>query len=189
MQKKIMVFGIILGMTVLFSSPSLAGYISAGGGGGGQAEDFNLTLEGGATEIEIGKRKYLIAAGIPVIPHGYDNVPSDTIDGPCPHDDYVSMGEEYEGTEMGFYGKFGIEAITQGLYLSALLGFTRVTEIELTRSNPTGQYYEQASEKSNYAIYGAGIGYFTEVFDDWRVCFQLDVDNRRGVTGSFGFHW
>ncbi len=177
---------------LLTASPIWAeGYFSAGLGAGGSAGTYSLTIEAGATEVEIGNKQYLVGAGIPVIPHGYDNVPSDTFESPCPHDEYVIQGQENDGTELGIYGKMGREVKKYpGMYASLLFGFTRGTEIEVSESLATRQHYEQSSDKKVYWMYGLGVSYFTEMFDDdWQICFQLDIDNRRGLTGAVGFHW
>jgi len=166
------------------------GYFSVGTGMGGSAEEYNLTIEAGAMGVEIGDRKYLMGGGMPLIPHGYDKIPSDTYDYPAPHGNYTTLGEEYDGTELGLFGKTGIETMYPGFYFSALLGFTRVTEIQVSESNTTGRHYEQSSEKNVHWMYGIGATYFKELLDDdWRFCFQLDLDNRRGLTGSVGFYW
>lgn len=191
MNKKIIV-SVFLAGCLFFStaSASAEGYFSVGGGGGGNAESYNLTMESGVTAWEFGKRKYLFGAGIPLIPHGYENVPSDTLESPCPHSECVSAGTEYDGTELGLFAKAGMEAVYPGVYLSLLAGFTRGTEIEVFRSTATGRNYEQSSEKKNYALYGLSMGYFRTFFDDdWKLCFYLDADNRRGLTASFGFFW
>ncbi len=190
-KKKITILFLLTALTL---SPSLAdaadGYFSAGAGFGGMAKAYNLTIEGGAKEIKMGHRTLLIGAGIPLIPHGYDNVPSDTYDYPCPHPDYVTLDKEYDGTELGFYAKVGMETVRPGIYLSTLLGFTRVTRIQVSESVSTGRHYEQSSDKEVYWMLGVGVTYFKELFDDdWRFCFQLDLDNRRGATGSVGFYW
>ncbi|MDM8526399.1 hypothetical protein QUF80_23730 [Desulfococcaceae bacterium HSG8] len=174
---------------ILSSSPAFGGYFSVGGGLGGSADNYNVTLEAGATEIEIGTRKYFAGVGIPIIPHGYDNIPSDTLEESCPHSECFSAGEESEGSELGIFARAGIEAIYPGMYLSGLLGFTRGTEVKIARSPHTEWLYEESSEKKNYLMYGAGVTYFKEVLDDWQLCFQLDLDNRRGVTASIGFYW
>ncbi|MDM8551599.1 hypothetical protein QUF72_16045 [Desulfobacterales bacterium HSG2] len=187
-EKIIAVMGILC-----FFSPSVFaadGYFSVGGGTGGSAGSYNLTIQGGAKDVEIGYLKFLMGGGIPLIPHGYDNVPSDTYDYPCRHSNYNIIGNEYDGTELGLFAKVGVETIYPGIYLSGLFGFTRVTEIEVSESLTTGQHYEQSSEKKVNWLFGVGAVYFKEMFDDdWRLCFQLDLDNRRGMTGSLGFYW
>ncbi|OQY58715.1 MAG: hypothetical protein B6245_10460 [Desulfobacteraceae bacterium 4572_88] len=165
-------------------------YFTTGIGAGGGAGTYNLSLQSGVMGIEIGEKKYLIGAGIPIIPHGYDNIPKDTFDYPCPHDEYSIMGEENDGTELGLFGRMGVEMFHPDMYVSMLLGFTRGTEIQVSESDASGKHYEQASEKKVYWLYGLGLGYFTEVFDDeWHLAFLLDLDNRRGISGSVGFHW
>ncbi len=151
---------VILGVLFLLSSSAFAaGYLSGGIGAGGSAGDIGFTLEGGATEVEIGNRNYLIGGGIPIIAHGYD-IEFDT-DQPCPHgEECVGAGDGNEGSELGLYAKTGIESVYPGMYLSLLLGFTRVTEIEISRkdfSDDKSRYYKESSEKKKYALYGVAV--------------------------------
>jgi hypothetical protein len=176
---------ILLGALFFFSPPAFAGYFSVGAGGGGAAEDFNLSFEAGAAEVELGGRNYIFGAGLPVIPHGYN---SDILEGPCDNAECIRGDDEPEGTELGLFGKVGMESLYPKMYLSLLLGFTRGTEVQTVRSLATGWEYEQSSEKKNYMLFGVGASYFTEMFD-LDLSFQLDIDNRRGITAGVGLHW
>ncbi len=168
--------------------PAAGGYLSVGGGAGGEADRANVTLETGAIEVGLGNRNLLLGLGMPVIFHGYDNVPEETADSPCPHGDCERLGIREDGTEIGLFGKVGLESFVYGLYLNVLGGFTRVTEIDLSRSRTTGWTYEESSTKETYPVYGVGISYFIDTID-WEVGLHLDVDNRRGVTAGIGWFW
>jgi len=172
----------------LAPGPAAGGYLSVAGGAGGEAGRANVTLETGAIEVGFGSRNLLLGLGMPVIFHGYDNIPPETAESPCPHGNCERLGIREDGTEIGLFGKVGLESFAHGLYLNLLGGFTRVTEIEVSRSRATGWTYEESSEKETYPVYGAGISYFIDTID-WEVGIHLDVDNRRGVTAGIGWFW
>lgn len=182
----------ILAILAVFrlTTAASAAYYSVGLGGGGSADEQNLTLEIGHRDVKIGPAHFLLGLALPFIDHGDDNVPEGTIDSPCPHSDYRSLGEKTEGMEAGLLGKIGINRLHPDFYVSLLGGITRVHEVHLAQSTRSDQYYEQSSKKRWNGVYGISFGYFPEVFS-WKTKLnvQIDIDNRRGVTGSIGWGW
>lgn len=173
---------------ILGAGPADAGFFAVGGGAGGDADEFNITLESGARGISAGNLDLMFAVGVPFIPHGDDNLPDPTISSPCPSSVCVDAGEERKGTEVGFYGKLGVELGASNVYLNAIAGFTVYTESSLSRSEASGAYYEESSDTTIDPLYGIGVSYFAENFQ-WPIVLQLDVDVIRGVTGTIGWYW
>ena len=186
MLKRFTFFVVLIGTLLYCFSPAFAGYFAIGGGK--NAEVYNLSLEAGTTDLELGNHNYLFGIGIPFILHGDGDIPDGTIKSPISHDKYVSLDKKNDGTELGLFAKFGVELGHSGFYLSLLGGFSRANEIELVRSTETEQYFEQSSEGKTYSLYGGSIGYFSDIFNR-EICILVDYDNRRGVTGTIGFHW
>jgi hypothetical protein len=185
--KMAITLGIIMAST---ATPALAYYYSLGIGSGGKAEDKSLTLEIGKREVKIGQRLFLVGIGIPFINHADNHIPSETIGSPCPHSDYRNLGRKPEGIETGLVGKLGLNRFHPDLYLSVLGGMTRVHEIHLVQSPHTKYYYEQSSDNKLYGIFGLSVGYFPVLFDwNMKLNLQLDLDNRRGITGHLGWSW
>lgn len=183
MKKFIVVCFII---TILIITPVVAlaeGYLAIGGGSGSNGS--NLTLEAGSVSIDK-EYNHLMALGIGFIFNAGD-VPSDTLDYPCPHGDYTNLGTEQKGTEIVILGKYGLEVIkNEGLFLVGLAGFSFSENVDLAQSNVTGWYYEQSSSSSAYGILGGGLSYFPP---NTNISFQIEYDNRRGVTGGIGTCW
>ena len=177
-----------MGVMMLLPVSGQCGYFSVGNGGGGDADEYNLSIETGGVRLGSGSFHYLLGGGVFGMFHGYNNVPDNTRDHECPHDDYSVIDDVKEGVESGLYGKAGIGLFDTGVYFSILCGVSMVTEVELVQSKATSLYYEQSSEQTYYGVYGGGIGYFPDWFR-WELCLQLDYDNRRGVVGSIGFYW
>ena len=185
--KIVTILAIITAGTV---APSLAYYYSLGIGSGGKAEEKSLTLEIGKREVKIGQRRFLVGMGIPFINHSDKHIPSDTIGSPYENSDYLSLGRKPEGIETGLVGKLGFNRFHPDVYLSVLGGMTRVHEIHLVQSPHTKYYYEQSSDNKLYGIFGLSVGYFPVLFDwNMKLNLQLDLDNRRGVTGHLGWSW
>ncbi|WP_373500734.1 hypothetical protein [Desulfococcus sp.] len=179
----------VLTATLIFAAgPAEAGFFAVGGGAGGDADQYNITLESGAKNIGAGNLDLMFAVGVPFIPHGDDNLPDPTIASPCPNNDCRDAGDERKGTEVGFYGKLGVELGASNFYLNAIAGFTVYTESTLSRSEASGAYYEESSDTTIDPLYGIGVSYFAENFQ-WPVVLQLDVDVIRGVTGTIGWYW
>jgi len=178
---------ILLFLLILIVPSSHAGYLSAGGGAGGDADEFNVTIETGAKDIDISNLDMLFGIGIFFIPHSDNDLPSSTISMPCPNENCLSLGKARKGTEVGFAGKLGIEIGSSDFYVSAIGGFTAYTESKLSRSPATGRVYEDDSDSKVEALYGGGISYFID--KKWDVVIQVDYDNIRGVTGLIGWHW
>ncbi len=175
-------------LLVVFIPSSHAGFFAVGGGGGGEAERYNITIETGAKDITAGSLEMMFAFGIPFIPHGDKNIPENTVAMPCPNDQCMSLGEERKGTEVGFYGKLGIEIGSTNLYCNLLGGFTAYTESELVRSTGSGTTFEESSDTVLEPLYGAGLSYFPDYWK-WPILLQVDWDITRGVTGTIGWCW
>jgi hypothetical protein len=179
---------ILISTATFVASDACAGFFAVGGGGGGDAGQYNITLETGAKDISAGDLNLLFAIGIPFIPHGDDNLPNNTIAFPCPNNECRDAGEERKGTEIGFYGKLGLELGSTNLFLNAIGGFTIYTESRLSQSTGSGAYYEESSDTTIGPLYGAGLSYFTEDLY-WPLVIQIDYDLSRGVTGTIGWYW
>ena len=130
----------------------------------------------------------LFGIGLPIIPYGDSKLPTDTIDGNCPNDDCVRSSIEYSGTELGLYAKIGLKLFLDNLYLNVIGGGTVVTESEIVKSPTTDRYYEASTDSVLNPMYGVGLGYFPDIYD-WQLVIQIDVDNRRGVSGLVGWYW
>jgi hypothetical protein len=179
--------GFILSSMLLIPSAD-AGYIAMGGGGGGDADQYNFTLETGAKGIAAGDQELMFAFGVPFIPIGDKNLPANTIALPCPNNDCQPVGEVRKGTEVGFYGKLGIKLWSTNFYVNAIGGFTIYTQSELVQSEGSGFTYEESTDTKLEPLYGAGVSYFAEDWE-WPILFQVDFDVTRGVTGTVGWHW
>jgi len=179
---------VVLSFLAFFAPIANAGYLAAGGGYGGEGEQESISFETGEFDIDVGDLDLLLAVGFPIIPYGDQNLPNDTIEAECPNDDCVDDGTEYKGTEMGGYAKIGIRFFFDSLYLNLIGGATVVTESEIFYSSATDRYYEDDTDTTINALYGIGFGFFPEIFD-WQLVLMVDYDNRRGVTGLFGFYW
>ena len=164
-----------------------AGYLSVGGGAGGDADEVNVTFETGAKDIDVKNLDMLFGIGVFFIPHSNNDLPSSTISLSCPNDDCVCIGSARKGTEVGFAGKLGVEVGSSNFYVSAIGGFSAYTESKLSRSPATGRVYEDSSDSKVEALYGGGVSYFMDY--KWNVVFHVDYDNIRGVTGAIGWHW
>lgn len=175
-------------LTISFCSPAFAGYFVVGGGAGGDADTYNVTMETGAKEINAGNLNLLFGVGIPFIPHGDKELPDQTISTPCPNNDFVRLENKRKGTEVGLLGKLGLELGSTSLYLTAIGGCTVYTESELARSQATGLHYEQSSKSKIGILFGGGISYFPDYLK-WPIVIQADYDNVRGATGTIGWYW
>ena len=183
-----------LGVLILFAvlvliqpTKANAGYFSVGGGAGGEADDANVTIETGAKDIYFKGLDLLFGMGIHFIPHSDDEFPDPTISSPCPNEDCVSLGTVRKGTEVGLFGKLGVEIGKSDFYVSAIGGFTAFTESDISRSPVTGRVYEESSDSQIEGLYGGGISYFFDF--KWDVVLQIDYDNIRGITGGVGLYW
>ena len=166
-----------------------AWYYAVGGGAGGDADTESLSLEFGHETIEMGNHQFLAAVSVPLIFNRDDNIPSGTKSSSAPNANFTTFDTVDEGTEVGVLGKIGMEVFSD-FYINLLGGATRTNRIEIVTSNTTGIQYEQSSKKEYNGVYGAGISYFPELFEwELKMNFSLDVDNRRGVTGSIGWCW
>ena len=177
---------IVTVLLLMAASPSNSyakGYVAVGGGAGGEADASNVSFEIGATSSAHESNTFG-ALSIGIILNS-DDVPSDTLDYPVPHWDYELLGTKQQGNEIAGLFKYGVEVKKEsGIFLFGLGGLSFAKEIELARSNVTGWYYEQSSSYEYYGIYGGGVCYFSQTHS---FSLHLDIDNRRGITGSIGF--
>ena len=178
---------ILLTVLVLIPLPANAGYFSVGGGAGGDADNPNATIETGAKDIHFENFDLLFGMGIHFIPHSDDELPDQTISAPCPNESCTALDTVRKGTELGLFGKLGVEIAKSDFYVSAIGGFTAFTESELSRSPATGRVYEESSDSQLEGLYGGGISYFFDFKYD--IVLHVDYDNIRGVTGGIGLHW
>jgi len=183
---------VILGLMVAGTAESAPSsyYYSTGIGSGKGADGQNLTIEIGNRRVMVGKRHFLVGVDLPFIDYGSGDIPPETINSPCPHSNYTSLGKKSEGIETGLLGKFGLEQFRPNFYTSVIGGISHVHEVHLSQSNSTRQYYEQSSESKFFGVLGISIGYFPELFA-WKakLNFQVDYDNRRGITCYIGWGW
>lgn len=179
------IFLISLSLITLSPMAFAKGYVSFGGGGGGDAGSGNMRIDGGGYTVDK-NLNFLIGMGVPYTINR-DDTPSRLLEYPVPHTNYTSLGTRKRGEEVGVYAKFGIEPIKNtGVFIFATGGATWGKEIDLAQSNLTGWYYQQSETYKTFGLFGGGIGYFPK---DYRFCLQAAYDNRMGVTGSLGFTW
>ena len=185
---KTLLVACVLLIPLFIGSPAGAGFFAVGGGDGGDAEQYNISLETGARGIDAGALDLMFAIGLPLIPHSDENLPENTIAFACPNDDCQALDSVRKGTEAGLYGKLGVRIGSTNLYLNAIGGFTVYTESQLARSPGSGNVFEQSTDTTIEPLYGGGLSYFVD-HKDWPILFQIDYDVTRGVTGSVGWHW
>jgi hypothetical protein len=189
-MKQTLGFLIVCLLMMCGASPSFAWYYAVGAGDGGDADASGFTLEVGKRDVMLFGRPFLVAGALPLILHGDDHVPDGTHPGPVPHNDFIVLGDEDDGTERGLLGKIGMEIKASDTYVTLILGLTQVNTVSLARSNPTGEVYVQGEDDEMNAVFGLGISYFASFQDGGlAMIFQLDIDNRRGLTGSVGWCW
>jgi len=187
LRHKISGIFVLIAVLAFITPPASAGYFSVGGGGGGDADNANATIETGAKDIYLKGFDFLFGMGIHFIPHSDDELPDPTISAPCPNEACTSPDTVRKGTEVGLFGKLGVEIAKSDFYVSAIGGFTAFTESELSRSPATGRVYEESSDSQIEALYGGGVSYFFDFKYD--IVLHVDYDNIRGVTGGIGLHW
>jgi len=191
MKNKRLMLILVLLLFLTLPSSVYGGYYALGAGPSGEEGGRSVTLEIGSENFRLpfAPYRFLGAVGLFGMDHG-GNIPAGTIGSPCPHTDFTSAGKEPDGTESGIVGRIGMEILESRFFVSVLEGMSWVNEIDLVRSNPTGQYYEQSKERNLQWVIGIGVGYFPEIFD-WKMklAIQVDYDTRRGITGSLGWGW
>ncbi|MBN1521325.1 MAG: hypothetical protein JW928_02230 [Candidatus Aureabacteria bacterium] len=157
-------------------------YMTLGGGTGGDAGGNNFSFDfGGFTEDD--ETNALMAVGLTYI-SGVDELPDGTL-GDMLTSGFTLIGDRQKDKEIGLYGKLGAETIEK-LFIFATAGFSFVETAEIARSNTTGLYHEQTSDTNIEGLFGAGLICFLK---DKNFGFQLEYDNRRGVTGSLAFRF
>jgi hypothetical protein len=99
----------------------------------------------------------------------------------CPDDLYTKLGW-YKSNELAFMLKYGMTFLPSnkvGIY--GIGGISVYGEVLVTRSDATGDLYEQEIEEEIVPLYGVGAAY---IFNDCVI--MLEADNRRGVSIMFG---
>jgi len=176
-------FMILVGLVVLSFSAHADTYFTIGAGGGGEPKAASISLDGGVVKEGL-YRNSIMALGISVIFSG-DTDADDALDYPVPHGSYVNLGTKQRDDEYAFYMKYGIEIFEKSnIYIAGLLGFSGYEEIELARSTATGWYYTQSKKEKIQGIGGASLIYLST---DRKLSFQVEGDNRRGVSAGVGF--
>lgn len=189
MKHKVCILIITL-VILIGASPSFAWYYAVGAGDGGDADANGFTFEIGKKDIVLFGKTFLVAGAVPMILHGDSHVPDGTNPGPVPHNDFTNLGEKNDGTETGLLGKIGMEIKGYDAYVNLILGATKANTVTLARSNTTGDYYIQNEDDEINGVYGLGFSYFPVFMNGTlKMNFQLDIDNRRGVTGYVGWCW
>jgi hypothetical protein len=190
MKQKICVIAMTL-LMVCVSVPCFAWYYAMGAGSGGSADATALTLEIGKRDVTLFGRPFLVAGAVPLILHGDRHVPDGTDPGPIdPGNQEYFLSSENDGTENGLLGKLGMEIKESDCYVTLILGLTQANTVSIAHSNITGDTYIQGEGDEMNGVFGIGVSYFP-VFQDGmlNMIFQLDIDNRRGITGSLGWCW
>ncbi len=181
---------IITLILLIGATPSFAWYYAIGAGDGGSADANGFTLEIGNKDVVLFGRPFLVAAAVPLILHSDSHVPDGTNPGPVPHNDYTLLDEENDGTERGLLGKIGMEIKDSEVYVNLILGATQANTVTVARSNVTTETYIQKEGDETNGVYGLGVSYFPVFMNGTlKMNFQLDIDNRRGVTGYVGWCW
>lgn len=159
--------------------------IGSGNGELGESDATNLSIEAG-TILNHDYPNYLLGFGIGVI-FNADNYPTNTLEYSASDKYSTSLGTRQKHNEFVFFGKYGIQPIEKyRVFLFGLGGISYYKEVELARSTLTGRRYEQSSSTIVESLYGGGIGYFPKYH---QLFFQVEYDNRRGITGTIGFQW
>ena len=175
----------VIALLVIAPPSAVAGgYVALGGGSGGTADTESISVEFGGYLPE-GEHRALFAIGV-----GFtldkNTIPDDLLDYPVPHNDFTSLGTR-ESDEVYMYAKYGVEVVRESsLFLFFLGGAAWHEEIDLAQSNITGWLYEQSSSEEYDFILGGGLGFFPSRSP---FGFQVEYDNRRGVTGSVALRY
>lgn len=191
-MKQKVCFQVLIFLLFLGASPSFAWYYAVGAGSGGDADASGFTLEIGKRDVDLFGRPFLVAGAVPFILHGDKHVPDGTHPGPIPpgNNDYASLGDKDDGTERGLLGKLGMEIKDYDTYVNLILGMTKANTVHVIRSNSTGDTYIQGKDDELNAVYGIGVSYFPVFMDgNLKMNFQLDIDNRRGISAYIGWCW
>ena len=162
-------------------------FFKGGLGNGGDSEAFSISVElGGLLHNKDGHRNRMFTFGISSI-FNADNIPSDILDYSCPHSSYDKLGKRQDGNETAFFGRYGMEVFKEkGFYAFLLSGFSFSFDIDLVKSTATGWYYEQSVSSRLYGIIGGGLTYCP---NESKFNYSLDIDNRRGISGSIGIYF
>lgn len=157
-------------------------YFTVGGGGGGAAKAGNMSVDIGQIESD-----HFLGIGLGVIKS--NKTPSGTLDYPYPlyGNDYNEMGKMQNDDEYVAVFKYGIEVSdSSGFYLFGEAGASFYKESEIVQSNATGWYYTQSSDTKANGVIGGGLLFHPQ---NHSIIFQIEYDNRRGITGSIGNLW
>lgn len=180
MKKLVLIICLVLVMSLVVSTKSIAEDIFRGGyfAGGGNEESYTLEF-GGITGRGLAQRRgEVLAIGATYF--------SDA-------DDRLRIGER-QNTH-AFYGKYGIElAKDSGLFMNAIagVGFTDKRQLgyyyETDKDDPSKKrpvQFEETDQQSCF-LYGAGLSYFPP---NSNLTLFIDYDNQRKVTGGIGWFW
>lgn len=181
MIKKILILCTITWLTVFPAKAFGEGYYSFGIGYGGESHAISLSLE-----LDKMRKNRLIGLGLSII-FSADDIPSDTLDYPCPHGDYTNLGKRQKENAFALYGKYGKNFfLKRELYIFATSGLYFAEEIRLVRSNITGLHYTQAADDKYKALIGIGLNY---VMKNDRNFVSLEYDNMRGIIVTLGIRF
>ena len=144
-------------------------YMAVSGGHGGEFSAGNISVEGGVKEMR--DNDWIILAGMTYIhAEGTERI----VLSPDP---YVAIPGDKRSDEIGVYAKIGREIIAgSGIFVMALGGVTG-TEYEDLDGHETIECEP---------MLGAGMIHF---LPNKKISFQLDYDNRRGISAGIGFRF
>ncbi len=178
----LILFLLFLLIVLPVSSAMAGGYLTIGGGAGGEANTSSGRLEVGGRSTDRANNM-LFGVGW-AFTLGRNELPDGTNEYPVPHWNFTDLGSKKKGEENGFYLKVGFEPIpSSDIFLFALGGYSYGEEVRLAQSNVTGWYYEESKSTDKYGVVGGGIGYFPK---NGGLCVHADYDNRMGVSLNLG---
>ena len=170
-------------------------FLVLGGGGGGDAKAGNFTLEAIRINPNPKGRDSLFGLGTTFIFNG-KGIPANYEDASGDWSDWYRLeqqigtledeGIRQTGPEWGIFGKFGLELIENtGVFGTIFGGLSFSKEAQLYHSSLGEPHYFVDKGTTDYGLYGLGISYIPE--KNSNMLFQIDYDNRRGIT--FGLGW
>ena len=189
-MKKLLTILIVAGVLI-----GAGGCNVIGGGHGGPTDSTNITLEVVRVNQNHQGRDSLISGGFTIILNGEGGIPSDTESTTGDWAGWYQMesragyltdeGIKRDWPELGIFGKYGIEVVRDSnWFVNGIGGITFADETHLWTSALGPPHYADTSWEI-YGLYGVGISH---ILNDSGY-FQIDYDNRRGITISFGWRW
>ena len=163
--------------SMLFSEQILYTSLGAGTGGASDGNSFSIDV-GGFTDDK--DTNALVAVGLSVI--DADEISSGTSNTQLTGD-FTAAGTKQTDNEIAFYMKLGMETM-DSFFVFLTGGASYFDESEIVRSNTTGTLHIQTTQSEWEGLFGGGLLYF---LNEPNLGFQLEYDNRRGVTGSIAF--